>query len=268
LWAQQALDKQLQQEEGFNSYAEIQQWLQEKLGITTTYKNVHDLVHYRMKAKPKVARPYSASQNQAQAEDYKKKLSENLAMIAWYVVTLLGVTRKVRFFCQDETRIGLKTISGRKITARGVKPKAKVQWQFQATWLYGIVEPATGESFFYEFSHLNTDCFQIFLDLVSAQFADSVIIMQVDQAGCHRAKRLRLPNNIILIFQPAHSPELNPIERVWLHLKQGLRFALPKNMDELRLLLKNRLSEMTKSVIASLVGRDSILHALSVASLL
>lgn len=75
-------------------------------------------------------------------------------MVAWYAVTLLGLTGKVRFFCQDETRIGLKTISGRKITARGVKPKAKVQWQFQATWLYGIVEPATGESFFYEFSHL------------------------------------------------------------------------------------------------------------------
>jgi hypothetical protein len=189
-------------------------------------------------------------------------------MIAWYVVTVLGVTGKVRFFCQDETRIGLKTISGRKITARGVKPKAKVQWQFQVTWLYGIVEPATGENFFYEFSHLNTDCFQVFLDLISEQFADSMIIMQVDQAGCHRAKRLRLPKNIILIFQPAHSPELNPIERVWLHLKQGLRFALPKNMDELRLLVKNRLSEMPKSVIASLVGRDSILDALSVASLL
>ncbi|MFN9831557.1 MAG: transposase [Pseudanabaena sp.] len=46
--------------------------------------------------------------------------------------------------------------------------------------------------------------------------------MQVDQAGCHRSKRLRLPKNIILIFQPAHSPELNRIERVWLYLKQGL----------------------------------------------
>jgi hypothetical protein len=31
-WVQKALDKQLQQEEGFNSYGEIQQWLQEKLG--------------------------------------------------------------------------------------------------------------------------------------------------------------------------------------------------------------------------------------------
>ena len=130
-------------------------------------------------------------------------------------------------------------------------------------WQHGI-----DESFFYEFSHLNTDCFQIFLDLAAAKFADSIIVMQVDQAACHRAKKLCLLKNIILIFQPSHSPELSPIERVWLHLKQGLRWALPKNMDELRLLAKNRLTGMTQSVIASLVSRASILEALSVASLL
>ena len=43
---------------------------------------------------------------------------------------------------------------------------------------------------------------------------------------------------------------------------------MPKNMDELRLLVKNRLTEMTQSVFASIVGRLSILDALSVASLL
>jgi len=34
---------------------------------------------------------------------------------------------KIRFLCEDETRLGLKTISGRKITAEGVKPYGKVQ---------------------------------------------------------------------------------------------------------------------------------------------
>ena len=72
-------------------------------------------------------------------------------MIAWFAINVIGLSGKVRFFCQDETRLGLKTISGRKITARGVKPRGKVQWQFKATYLYGIVEPSTGVSFFYEF---------------------------------------------------------------------------------------------------------------------
>jgi DDE superfamily endonuclease len=202
-------------------------------------------------------------------------------MLAWVALAVLGLSGQVRFFCEDETRIGLKTISGRKITARGVKPKGKVQcgsvpgedssghlpWQFKATYLYGIVEPATGVHFFYEFTHLNTDCFQVFLNLVSEQFHDSTLIIQLDQAGCHRAKRLQIPPNILLMFQPSHAPETNPIERVWQHLKQGLRWKLPKTLEELQALITQRLAKMTKDVIASLTGRASILEALSVAGL-
>lgn len=179
----------------------------------------------------------------------------------------MGMSGQVRFFCEDETRIGLKTISGRKITARGVKPKGKVQWQFKATYLYGVVEPATGEHFFYEFTHLNTDCFGVFLNLVSEQYHDSILIIQLDQAGCHRAKRLQIPDNIILLFQPSHAPETNPIERVWQHLKQGLRWKLPQSLEELQALVTQRLQEMTQEVMASLTGRASILQALSVAGL-
>jgi DDE superfamily endonuclease len=188
-------------------------------------------------------------------------------MLAWYAIAVMGVSGQVRFFCQDETRLGLKTISGRKITAKGIKPIGKVQWQFQATYLYGVVEPATGAHFFYEFTHLNSDCFQVFLNLVSQQYNDSILIIQLDQAGAHRAKRLQIPANIILMFQPSHSPQTNPIERVWQHLKLGLRWKLPKNLDELRLLMRSRLEEMTQSVIASIVGWDCILSALSVAAI-
>jgi len=188
-------------------------------------------------------------------------------MIAWFVINVIGLSGKVRLFCQDETRIGLKTISGRKITARGIKPKGKVQWQFKATYIYGIVEPSTGESFFYEFTHLNSECFQVFLDLVSAHFQADIIIMQVDQAGAHRAKRLKIPKNIILLFQPAHAPETNPIERVWQHFKLGLRWKLPKDLDQLRVLMRERLEVMTQEVIASIVGWNYILEALSVAGI-
>lgn len=161
-------------------------------------------------------------------------------MLAWYAIAVMGLSGQVRFFCQDETRIGLKTISGRKLTAKGVKPKGKVQWQFQATYLYGVVEPATGDHFFYEFTHLNSDCFQVFLNLVAPQYSDSILIIQLDQAGAHKAKRLQIPVNIILMFQPSHSPEINPIERVWQHLKLGLRWKLPKNLEQLRLLMRSR----------------------------
>ncbi|MBF2022226.1 MAG: transposase [Hydrococcus sp. C42_A2020_068] len=48
-------------------------------------------------------------------------------------------------------------------------------------------------------------------------------VLQVDNGLFDRAKRLQIPENIVLLFQPAYSPELNPRERVWEHLKQDLK---------------------------------------------
>lgn len=108
-------------------------------------------------------------------------------MLHWFCLAVLCTTKTIRLCCQDETRIGLKTITGRKITAKGVKPVGEHQWQLKATYLYGIIEPLTGESFFWEFSDLNTDCFQIFLNLVSQHFADSVLIIQLDNGAFHKS---------------------------------------------------------------------------------
>jgi hypothetical protein len=51
--------------------------------------------------------------------------------------------------------MGLHTIQRRKLTGKGIKPQGKVQWDFTYLWLYGAVEPLTGASFFYEFTHLD-----------------------------------------------------------------------------------------------------------------
>lgn len=63
LWAEKALEKRLQSNEGFKSYGEICQWLAEELGIVVNYKTVHQLVHYKLKAAPKVAKPKSREQS-------------------------------------------------------------------------------------------------------------------------------------------------------------------------------------------------------------
>ena len=54
---------------------------------------------------------------------------------------------------EDESLFGLKTIVGRLITAPGVKPVQKQQWEPKYFDVYEIVEPKTGEEFFWEFSH-------------------------------------------------------------------------------------------------------------------
>ncbi|MEW6499251.1 MAG: transposase [Cyanobacteriota bacterium] len=88
--------------------------------------------------------------------------------------------------------------------------------------------------------------------------------IQLDNGRFHKAKKLKIPENIILMFQPAHCPESNPIDGVWQYLKKGLRWDLPNNLEELRLLISQQLEKMNSEVIASIVGRAYILAALSV----
>lgn len=71
-WAQDALRKRLNEREGFNSYGEICQWLQTQLGISAPYKTVHQLVHYRLGASPKVARPQSVDNTDERVETFQK----------------------------------------------------------------------------------------------------------------------------------------------------------------------------------------------------
>lgn len=49
--------------------------------------------------------------------------------------------------------MGLKTEAGRLITQKGVKPVGIMQWKRENFYLYGLVEPLTGEYFIWEFSH-------------------------------------------------------------------------------------------------------------------
>lgn len=142
-----------------------------------------------------------------------------------------------------------------------------MQWQFQATYLKGVIEPKTGEHLFSEFSHLSTDCWQIFLNLVSSQFNAELLIMQLDNGAFHKPKRLRVPSKIILLFQPPDCPQLNPLAQVWQYLKRRRRWSLPTTLDSLRQQLKQRLEILTSDVVRSITGRRSILNALSVAGI-
>ena len=46
-------------------------------------------------------------------------------------------------------------------------------------------------------------------------------IVLMDKAGWHTAGELCVPENLSLMFLPPYSPELNPIERLWLHLRDN-----------------------------------------------
>lgn len=191
-----------------------------------------------------------------------------MRLLKQYAECALPQFSRIRYFAEDESRFGLKTLVGRLITACGVKPIGQWQWQFQTFWLYGAVEPATGEHFVWQFSHVDADCFQLFLDEFSLRYADTLNILQVDNGLFHKAKKLRIPDNVILLFQPPHSPELNPIERLWEHLKRHLKWELFSELKQLQAKVDELVNALTPQQVASITGYSFILNALSVAGIL
>ncbi|MBG1244215.1 hypothetical protein F8R90_24460 [Nostoc sp. NZL] len=91
----------------------------------------------------------------------------------------------VHYLCQDETRVGLKTLTGKVITASGVKPTVSVKWERENFWIYGAIEPLTGKYFQQEYSKLNGNYFQQFIDWLSQQLGSNYAILQIDQAPAH-----------------------------------------------------------------------------------
>jgi hypothetical protein len=141
-----------------------------------------------------------------------------LSSALWLESTTPNPAKKgLKYWCQDETRLGLKTIERKKITAVGVKPIGKVQWNFKAYYLYGAVAPQTRESFWLEFSHLDGLYFQVFLEQLASEYPEHLNIVQLDNGRFHYSSSLKIPDNILLIFQPPYSPELNLGESVALY---------------------------------------------------
>ena len=84
----------------------------------------------------------------------------------------------------------------------------------------GVVKPRTGEFYALEFSHSDTEIFQVFLDHANQDisFDRPRNLLILDNASWHKSKSLDW-GRFEPIFLPPYSPDLNPIERLWLIMK-------------------------------------------------
>jgi hypothetical protein len=97
-------------------------------------------------------------------------------------------------------------------------------------------------------------CFEKFLELFASEYPEDLPIIQVDKVGFHNSLNLSIPEKVILLFQPAYSPEVNPIERLWGYVKEQLKWLRFDQREELRAAVQKELNKLTLEVIASLRG--------------
>ena len=146
----QALRAELDKPSGFSSYGQIQQFIADTYQVQMSYKAVYSLIHDKWKAKPESPPQKSSKKNEPLNESF-------VSTFQTQVETVISEkqSQSVRLFCQDESRLGILPVAQRRITSMGVKPVATVDYSYDWFYLYGAVEPLTGERFFLELPRFN-----------------------------------------------------------------------------------------------------------------
>jgi transposase len=144
---------------------------------------------------------------------------------------------------------------------RGERPIALGHHRFEWLYVTGFVEPATGRTVW---NISNAICKQMF-EAILRDFARSVgagkkkrIVLQLDNAGWHGPENLAVPEGIRLVFQPPHSPELQPAEHLWAFVDEPLVNTHFATLDDLDRILAERCVALTEQ--RDLIRASTLFH--------
>ena len=120
---------------------------------------------------------------------------------------------------EDEAGFGRINKPKRCWCPKGQRPSVPCHHIREYRYAFGAVEPLSGESFFLTMPNCDTECTNIFLEKLSEQYPDDIILLVCDGAAWHKSKALRCPENIQLLSIPPYTPEMNPIEQIWKQIR-------------------------------------------------
>ena len=155
-----------------------------------------------------------------------------------------------------------------KWSEKGKQPKIQQkQRKRERRTLFGCVEPSTGKVITTVEDKGNTKTFFKFLVKVSRQYSNQKVVMVVDNVRYHHAKRLKpvlekYKDRLELVYLPAYSPDLNPIERVWWYMRKKISHnryieTMDKRIEKFNELMKkfefeNELGKILSNLIVNI----------------
>lgn len=123
-------------------------------------------------------------------------------------------------FFQDEARFGRINVPRRCWAPPGIRPCVPCQIIREYTYAYAAVCPHDGTMVSLILPEVNAEAMSIFLAEVSKRHPEELILMVLDGASWHKSQDLRVPEDMVLICLPPHSPELNPAEHIWEEIRE------------------------------------------------
>jgi putative transposase len=127
----------------------------------------------------------------------------------------------VELWFEDEARVGQKGRTSHVGYQKGVRPRGLREHRFASAHVFAAVRPERGAGVALVLPEVSIAAMGLFLaELSRAVPAGTHAVVVLDRAGWHVSADLVVPANLTLVHQPPYSPELNPVETVWLYLRE------------------------------------------------
>lgn len=107
-------------------------------------------------------------------------------------------------------------------------------------------------------------CFSAFFGELARAYPKSLNVVALGNAPAHIASDVAVPENVVLLYLPAYSPELNPVERLWLAVRERIDVfdeAVRSRLEALRADVAEIACSFSAEEVARLTGYDYILDA-------
>jgi transposase len=152
-------------------------------------------------------------------------------------------------YCEDEASISLTALLGKTWSPRGQTPKQKVTGKRGAVPVMSAIN-AQGRPVFrlYDKRITSAEVIEFLLQLLR-QHPRRHLVVVMDQAPPHTSKQtaafIQGQRRLHVFHLPAYSPDWNPDEKVWNHLKhQELKGHQAKTREEMKELSERKLTSM------------------------
>ena len=151
--------------------------------------------------------------------------------------------KRVEVWAEDEARLGLKPITRRVWWLKGCRPASSGRTKYEWLYVYGFARPKTGETFTVILPRVKVERMAEALAAFAAHAdpgGEKILVLVVDNAGWHTAKRLAVPANVRLHFLPPCTPELQPVEPFWALVREAVANEAFDRLADLRRAVRRR----------------------------
>ena len=175
----------------------------------------------------------------------------------WRKKELPKIRRAIRrhkaiLYCQDESTIRLTAVLAKTWSPKGISPKQMVTGNRVSLAAMSAISQK-GRLLFklYEKRIASDEVIEFFKQMLSHHKKRHLVVI-MDQASPHTSKRTKefiaSQKRLHVFYLPPYSPDWNPDEQVWNHLKNNeLKGHQAKTKEDLRRLTEEKLSNMAKN---------------------